>query len=395
MDHTPLHDDPEDNSNNQQSTNIEAADPESIISLLENLTLTDHEHLEDIHDSSETNSDAPQETTEQERADFELAMLLQAQEDRGFEEHDQDLPPEERECSCGEVYTCLKDIAVLNCGCVRCPDCLNQNVLVGLESKASFPPKCHGPIDIEDISHFIEPLTLARWSEVKTEYTDVAPVYCAIQACAIQACSQYLSKNTFVEEGKWALCYKCNAKTCPACLHLQTEHEKGVYPERLAKLDRELMDKEGWKECPQCKNMIEKSDGCDHMICECGQEFCYQCGRSYTGGLPCNCHGNNEWVEEDPEDNDPFMQQRLMDEIANMGRRRVRRPRRDESDDDEEDSDIDSGDEASDDNEEEVDSDNEEESDDDSDEDSGDDEDGEPTDEEEGSNPGRPDTPPW
>ncbi len=77
------------------------------------------------------------------------------------------------------------------------------------------------------------------------------------------------------------------------------------------------MVKEGWKPCPTCKEMIEKEDGCDHMQCECGHEFCYQCGRSYTGGMPCNCHGRNAWVDDvDEEENDPDVQQELLDGFA-------------------------------------------------------------------------------
>jgi len=77
------------------------------------------------------------------------------------------------------------------------------------------------------------------------------------------------------------------------------------------------MVREGWKPCPSCKEMIEKEDGCDHMQCECGHEFCYQCWRSYTGGMPCNCHGRNAWVDNvDEEENDPGVQQEILDDIA-------------------------------------------------------------------------------
>ena len=51
------------------------------------------------------------------------------------------------------------------------------------------------------------------------------------------------------------------------------------------------------------------------MTCECGADFCYRCGRAYQGGLPCNCGGQNEWVEEDPDENDPRVQQQILNGI--------------------------------------------------------------------------------
>ena len=38
--------------------------------------------------------------------------------------------------------------------------------------------------------------------------------------------------------------------------------------------------------CPFCENRVEKSDGCDHMECLCGYQFCYRCGGAYGR---CRC----------------------------------------------------------------------------------------------------------
>lgn len=271
----------------------------------------DFEHVETIE-----GVDPDTEMTDEEVANYQLALMIQAQEDAGFENRhsDRNVPPEQFECACGEIYTNTADQVHLNCGCVRCVECLNQNVSVGLECKKNFPPKCHGPIDIDDILHHLQPEVVARWMEVQEEYTDLAPVYCAVKTC-----SKYLNKATFTNEGQWAKCDNCAKLTCTACSALNTDHEGDSCPERLEKMDRELMEKKKWKPCPGCKEMIEKSEGCDHMSCECGQEFCYQCGRAYNGGLPCNCTGEREWVEDDPDENNPEVQQQLLDEFATDG----------------------------------------------------------------------------
>ena len=40
------------------------------------------------------------------------------------------------------------------------------------------------------------------------------------------------------------------------------------------------------KQCSGCKIWVEKNEGCMHMTCTCGYEFCYNCGKKYPN---CGC----------------------------------------------------------------------------------------------------------
>ena len=42
----------------------------------------------------------------------------------------------------------------------------------------------------------------------------------------------------------------------------------------------------GAKRCTRCKFFVQKNQGCDHMTCRCGYEFCYRCGGKYR---ECEC----------------------------------------------------------------------------------------------------------
>ena len=39
-------------------------------------------------------------------------------------------------------------------------------------------------------------------------------------------------------------------------------------------------------QCASCGNAVERNDGCNHMTCKCGYEFCYVCGKQW-GNITC------------------------------------------------------------------------------------------------------------
>lgn len=49
--------------------------------------------------------------------------------------------------------------------------------------------------------------------------------------------------------------------------------------------DKELkffQDNLHYRQCKSCKFVIEKNQGCNHMVCRCGNQFCYVCGSDWT-----------------------------------------------------------------------------------------------------------------
>ncbi|KAF8110508.1 hypothetical protein N665_0083s0070 [Sinapis alba] len=42
-----------------------------------------------------------------------------------------------------------------------------------------------------------------------------------------------------------------------------------------------------WRRCPSCKFYVEKADGCMHITCRCGFQFCYGCGSVWVSNHSC------------------------------------------------------------------------------------------------------------
>ena len=55
-----------------------------------------------------------------------------------------------------------------------------------------------------------------------------------------------------------------------------------------------------YKQCPSCKFWVSKNEGCDHMTCRCGYEFCYKCGAEYG---TCECMSDlSDYDVDEPYD---------------------------------------------------------------------------------------------
>lgn len=221
------------------------------------------------------------------------------------------------ECPCTESSHNKDDFFELLCNCLRCKECLITEIAIGLE-RNSWPPQCQEcRIDIPfNLVRAQLPTHMVRsWAEVRQEYDDPQPVYCATPDCSL-----YLPKSAYTQDNKWANCSKCNLKTCTTCNSLRSWHsDAGKCPDVIEPESLAEMRKQGYKPCPWCKQMIERDSGCDHMHCDrCGKNFCYNCGRKKgRSELPCNCSGEHAWVDDDMRDMDPEAQQDILDRIQN------------------------------------------------------------------------------
>jgi len=52
--------------------------------------------------------------------------------------------------------------------------------------------------------------------------------------------------------------------------------------------------------CPQCFVLVRREDGCSHLVCRCGCDFCFRCGGHLSAAdLPCCCDEFHLYTNED------------------------------------------------------------------------------------------------
>ena len=70
---------------------------------------------------------------------------------------------------------------------------------------------------------------------------------------------------------------------------MKNEQREEEIKNAVAEIDPEVeawRKKAGAKRCTRCKFIVFKNDGCNHMTCRCGYEFCYVCGGKHQD---CEC----------------------------------------------------------------------------------------------------------
>ena len=139
---------------------------------------------------------------------------------------------------------------------------------------------CRQQVQAEIFAHFLAAGLVNQYRSMTLEFSTPNPVYCHNRSCGL-----FIPPSP-ADGPDNKRCLSCNRVTCRHCRNQAHSGEcpADVDTQRL----RALAATRGWKPCPRCSKMVEKTSGCNHISCTCGAQFCYRCGRNY----PCSdCGG--------------------------------------------------------------------------------------------------------
>ena len=202
---------------------------------------------------------------------------------------DQTLPGDIEKETCPICTDEISHAEQLGCGHSYCSGCL-QHYLESAPHTRTFPLVCIGdegackvPISIPEIRRFLQPQVFQALVEVAfRSYLDQHAQ--ELKFCTTPDCQQIYrhSANTRILQ-----CPSCFSTICSACD--EEGHEGMTCQEHRLHKDPAEQDRlfnvwanEHGKQCPKCRRVIEKIEGCNHMTCPCGAHFCWQCGESFS-----------------------------------------------------------------------------------------------------------------
>ncbi|KAL8941438.1 MAG: hypothetical protein Q9216_002243 [Gyalolechia sp. 2 TL-2023] len=184
--------------------------------------------------------------------------------------------------ACGDELSAKEQLRV-PCGDFYCRQCMEHLFESAMKAESLFPPRCCGEhIPFNLVDHLFDTTFARRFHEREIELSTAHRTYCANPSCST------FIKAEDIKEGK-GTCPVCSWETCVTCKGIA--HEEECPEDPAVKSLMALAETEGYKQCHACKLMIELTFGCNHMICQCGAEFCYECGTPWKN---CICEIFND-----------------------------------------------------------------------------------------------------
>ena len=149
-----------------------------------------------------------------------------------------------------------------------------------VDDEYRFPPRCCGVVvPLTVVENQLSPQTRELYKAKIAEYSTPWRLYCSNAQCA-----RFLGARQ--RKAASTACTDCHVQTCALCT--APAHP----PSQKCKIDKgmrkalKLGQSNGWQRCPRCRQLVERNDGCYHMSCRCGAQFCYLCADNWGR---CKC----------------------------------------------------------------------------------------------------------
>ncbi|CAD8178197.1 unnamed protein product [Paramecium octaurelia] len=223
----------------------------------------------------------------QENEDPEKSLALTIQQIEENNENQLDI-----ECKiCFEKIPILEKV-ILCCSHYFHKSCLKSHYITYLKQQ-SFPIQC--PSGCKQIITFRDLETVLDQPGLQEFKIQYLKTYLSRQkeysCCPTADCAYFFIAG----DNPHFVCPVCDKAYCLECkIEYHNKHSCQEYRDKLMTKSDEakfqnFVKEANYKQCPNCKVWIEKNKGCDHMICKCKFEFCYNCGGEYN---KCKCKNN-------------------------------------------------------------------------------------------------------
>lgn len=184
-----------------------------------------------------------------------------------------------------------------NCGHIFCANCLKYTVKASIDDN-KFPIICPDPpckiqmhqTNVESVLGNSKDIMLYRERQMKfygETNSDIS--WCPTADCRYM----FVYEDGDPAQFNCPICFKVYCIKCKSDWHdgqTCAEYKVNNTYSEADKQFEEFIRGSKFKQCGKCKFWVGRSEGCDHMTCRCGHQFCYRCGGNYPHGAqngPC------------------------------------------------------------------------------------------------------------
>ncbi|KAF1848786.1 uncharacterized protein K460DRAFT_255194, partial [Cucurbitaria berberidis CBS 394.84] len=169
----------------------------------------------------------------------------------------------------------LAQMVRTHCSHWYCRECLKAGLEASLASRSIFKCCLEQIVDVRLFADLLTPDFVNRYNLLVLERATPNPTYCAQPNC-----SAFIPPDNYHGPDS-ARCSQCRQDTCRHC-RASGHAPLGCTSDPSTEQVRKLAGDKHWMTCPGCQTMVEKTEGCLHIVCECKTEFCYRCGGIWT-----------------------------------------------------------------------------------------------------------------
>lgn len=171
-----------------------------------------------------------------------------------------------------------------------CLDCLEASIAAVVERGALHLlacPICPAKLTSREVERYASSQVYERYKYLK-EQSEIPGHYIS---CMSPHCG---GSQPHESDDPRMICKYCSFATC--AYHKRPWHDGQTCAQfdlddsQIERLEEEeatakLLSTEDTSICPKCGQGVTKTEGCDHMSCNCGEEWCYICSCSYENVL--------------------------------------------------------------------------------------------------------------
>ncbi|KAG9833345.1 hypothetical protein KCU98_g10711, partial [Aureobasidium melanogenum] len=164
------------------------------------------------------------------------------------------------------------------CGDRYCTGCMTTLFEHATRDEAMYPPRCCGQtIPLDSVRSIITSELAVTFAKKAMEFDTTNRTYCSNSAC-----NQFIPNDRINDDV--AVCDACNHRTCSICKG--NAHHDDCPEDETTQLALQLGDTQQWQRCNDCRSLVERSAGCNHITCRCRAQFCYICAAPWR---TCSC----------------------------------------------------------------------------------------------------------
>ncbi|KAL8516091.1 hypothetical protein ACS0TY_014678 [Phlomoides rotata] len=192
---------------------------------------------------------------------------------------------------------------ITSCQHTYCFSCMSKHVqfklLQGTLPKCPYE-KCKTELKLDNCKKFLSSELLEIMSQ-RVKEASIPPaerIYCPYPKCSTLLSKTELQRSTSSSIKILSIkCPRCSGFFCINCkvpwhdnMNCHVFKMKNPSPSNEDQKLKNLATQSLWRQCPKCDHMVSLGEGCYHIYCRCGHEFCYTCGKEWKNKrASCTC----------------------------------------------------------------------------------------------------------